>query len=108
MVRRVARRRDRANARDDLALALDEVEPSGLVYRHKVVREITAGRALVRMRRVLVLALLHQIPSVRKGRNNHALRVARGVSACVIEVQMTVDDERDVVDADAELPQTVL
>src|SRR5436190_5898330 len=108
MVRRVAWRRDRTNARDDLALALDEVEPSGLLDRHKIVREITACRALVGMRRVLVLALLHHVSGVRKRRSKVSLRVARRVSAGMIEMQMTVDDEGDVVDPNAHLSQAVL
>ena len=41
MVRRVARRRDRANARDDLTLAVDEIEQPSLLQRYEIVREVT-------------------------------------------------------------------
>ena len=51
---------------DDLALAVDEIEPAGLGERHEVVREVARRGALVRVRRAVVLAALHDVARVRE------------------------------------------
>ena len=71
-------------------------------------REVARRRALVRVRRVFVLPLLHHVARLGKCRDDIALGIASGVSTGVIKVQMRIDHERDVRRLIAKLPQSVL
>src|SRR5262245_65751854 len=76
MVRRMSRCRNAPSARDDLPVALDEVDQPRLDQRDEVVREITRRRALIRVRRVLVLATLHHVAGVGERWPNRTVRRA--------------------------------
>src|SRR4029078_1584321 len=76
VVRRVPGCRDATNPGHDLTVTLDEIDESGLDERNKVVREIARRGALIRMRGVLVLAALHHVSRVGKGRANRTVRGA--------------------------------
>src|SRR3954454_15833026 len=108
MPRRVAGRMERANAGQNLALTLYEVESGRFGDGNEVVREIAPRGALVGVSSKLVLAALNDVPRVRKRKANIAIRIANGVAAGVVEVEMGVDDECDVFRSYADVEKPVL
>src|SRR5438067_1873713 len=105
---RVARCMDGADAGNDLAIALDEIEPVRLGERHEVVREVAAGCPLVRVRREPVLPPLDDVPRLRERWANAAVAVAHGVATGVVEVEVSIDDQCHVLGPEADVEEAVL
>src|SRR5689334_10966635 len=103
MPRRVPGRVHRPNSGDDLALPLDEIVSVRLGERDEVVWEVTPGRTLVRVGRELVLARLNDVPRVHECWTETAVGLEHQIAAGVIEVQVRVDDERDVFGTNAKI-----
>src|SRR5690349_6020439 len=95
-MRRVPRCWEDANARHDLLLSTHKIEPVGLGEWNEVVGEIASRRALVGVRRILVLATLHDVARIGESGPHRTRVVAKRIPAGVIEVQMRVDHERYV------------
>src|SRR5690348_7038280 len=100
---RMPRRVHRADPRDDLVLALDEIVSIRFGEGDEVVREIAAGRTLVRVGSELVLALLNDVFRINERWTEAAVRFEHQVAAGMIEVQVGVDDERDVFRTNAKI-----
>src|SRR5438067_784224 len=87
------------DARQDLDGLVDELELPGRLERREVVGEVRGPRALVRLEGIDPLEALEHVARTRE-RGHNAVAIAPSVAARVVEVQMGVDDERDVVRPD--------
>ena len=79
----------------------------GLADRHKVVGEVAPGRALVGVRRVVVLPRLHDVSRLGEGEPNGAIPIPVRVAAGVVEVEMGVDDDRHVLGPESRRVQAI-
>jgi len=104
----VTRSRNDANSFDDLPLATYEFEFSGGDNRHEVSLEIARAGSLIRVRRVIVLAALHEVSRVRERRLDGVRFIAIRVSARVIEMKMRIDHNANVFGTNANLSEPVL
>src|SRR5688500_8385835 len=95
--------RDDAHPGDDLLLPADYLEASGGADGLPVVREIARRGSFVGVRRPVQLALLHDVARVAKAQPDVAPLILPGVAAGVVEMQVAVDDERNVVHRKSEL-----
>ena len=73
-----------------------QIQDAGLFEGHVVLGKVAGAVPLVRMRRVVPLALVHEIPRVREARSRGARRVSRREPAGVVEVQVRRHDDLDV------------
>src|SRR5439155_5087517 len=103
VIRYMSGRRDRANAREDLLLTVDELEGD----TREVVREVAAGSPLVGVLGEVELALLHDVARLGEGQADLPCRVDPVVAAGVIEMEVRVDHPANVVGVVAQLAERV-
>ena len=84
------------NAGNDFAVASEQLQLAVGEQRIVVVGHVADAVALMLLVSVLQFALLDVIGRARKGRDRLALLVVR-VPAAVVEVQVSVDDDVDLV-----------
>src|SRR5437667_10691038 len=92
VIRHVSGRREAADAGKGLRLAVDERERDRL----EVGREVTRRRALVGVARELQLPPLDDVASLWETQSDATRRIAVGIAARVIEVQVRIDHPTDV------------
>src|SRR2546426_9265504 len=92
VIRHVSGRREAADAGQGLRLAVDERERDRL----EVGREVARRRALVGVARELQLAPLDDVASLWEAQSDATRRIAGGIAARVIEMQVGIDHPADV------------
>ena len=98
MMPRVPARSAKRHARHDLGIIVDQIEHAGLCKRHEVLRQVAGAIALMRMRRVVPFAAMHDVARVGEARDHADRRCARAVKAAdMIEVQVAGEHDVDVV-----------
>src|SRR2546425_4062481 len=83
-------------AGNKLGIAIQELPLTHMRDRREIFLEVTRTCPLVGPHRILVLAALHEVFSLRKRRHDLVV-LAHGISPAVIEVQVRVDDHVDVL-----------
>src|SRR5256714_10052102 len=97
----VSGRREAADAGKGLRLAVDERERDRL----EVGREVARRRALVGVARGLQLPPLDDVASLWEAQRDATRRIAVGITARVIEMQVGIDHPADVGGGIAQLPE---
>src|ERR1043165_6966970 len=83
-------------ARQDLVVRGHQLKLAAPGERSPVLREVAGAGALVRAFGVLVLGARDEVARVREGRDRSPVVFEFGVAARVVEVQVRVDDDRQV------------
>ena len=98
MIRHMSRGAQHANARDNVHVAVHELQLPARDERLPIAGEIAGGRTFVGVRRVRMFAALDDISRPGKAWAHNATLVDPCVAACVVEVEVRINDQRDVGD----------
>src|SRR5882672_4653573 len=104
----VAGRRNDLDSLHDFPFARHELDFLGHFQRREISLEVARRGALVGMHCVVVLAPPHNVGRVRKADLERTVGSVAGVAAGVIEVEMGIDDDRDVRRLDAYFLEAIL
>src|SRR5438046_4005673 len=104
VIRHVSGRREAADAGKGLRLAVDERERDRL----EVGREVARRRALVGVARELQLPPLNDVAGLWEAQSDATRRIAVGIAARVIEMQVRIDHPADIGGGMTQLRQRIL
>src|SRR5687768_951494 len=107
-MRGVAGCRQDADSGNDLLLSAHDLEAPRGADRLPVIREIARRGSFVGVRRPVQLALLHDVARVAEAQPDLTALVLPRVAAGMVEMQVAVDDERNVVHRKSELREPLL